>query len=55
MWSLGAVLELDDRSKFEAFVLSHKSKLNWPKPSVSDPSVGIIASLVTKEGSAPAL
>ncbi|KAI5704390.1 hypothetical protein M8J75_004799 [Diaphorina citri] len=36
MWSLGAVLELDDRSKFEAFVLSHKSKLNWPKPSAGD-------------------
>lgn len=31
MWSVGAVLELDDRSKMEAFVLSHPSKLDWPK------------------------
>lgn len=31
MWSLGAVLELDDRAKLEEFVLSHPAKLEWPK------------------------
>ncbi|KAJ8938536.1 hypothetical protein NQ318_016906 [Aromia moschata] len=31
MWSLGALLELDDRQKFEAFVLSHPSRMDWPK------------------------
>ncbi|XP_060520516.1 dynein axonemal heavy chain 8 isoform X2 [Cylas formicarius] len=31
MWSLGALLELDDRSLLEAFVLSHPSKFDWPK------------------------
>lgn len=31
MWSLGALLELEDRSKLEAFALSHHSKLDWPK------------------------
>lgn len=31
MWSLGAVLELDDRDKFEEFVLNHPSKLKWPQ------------------------
>ena len=30
MWSLGAVLELDDRAKMEEFVLK-QSKLDWPK------------------------
>lgn len=31
MWSLGAVLELDDRDKMEQFVLNHPSKMKWPK------------------------
>ncbi|XP_067008020.2 dynein axonemal heavy chain 8 [Anabrus simplex] len=31
MWSLGAVLELDDRERMEEFVLKHESKLDWPK------------------------
>ncbi|GLH14192.1 AAEL007225-PA, partial [Gryllus bimaculatus] len=31
MWSLGAVLELEDRDKMEEFVLEHPSKLDWPK------------------------
>jgi len=30
MWSLGALLELEDRSKMEAFMLAHDSKLNLP-------------------------
>lgn len=31
MWSLGAVLELDDRARMEQFVLTHTAKLDWPK------------------------
>ncbi|XP_017775151.1 PREDICTED: dynein heavy chain 8, axonemal [Nicrophorus vespilloides] len=31
MWSLGAALELDDRVKWEEFVLTHPSRMNWPK------------------------
>ncbi|XP_019756852.1 dynein axonemal heavy chain 8 [Dendroctonus ponderosae] len=31
MWSLGALLELDDRVKLEEYALSHPSKLDWPK------------------------
>ncbi|XP_039290802.1 dynein heavy chain 8, axonemal [Nilaparvata lugens] len=31
MWSLGAVLELDDRFKLQEFLLKHESKLSWPK------------------------
>ncbi|KAK6967898.1 dynein heavy chain 8 axonemal, partial [Biomphalaria glabrata] len=31
MWSLGALLELDDRTKMQEFLLKHKSKLNFPK------------------------
>ncbi|XP_055862272.1 dynein axonemal heavy chain 8-like isoform X3 [Biomphalaria glabrata] len=31
MWSLGALLELDDRVKMQEFLLRHKSKLNYPK------------------------
>lgn len=30
MWSLGAVLELDDRAKLEEIALKHPSKLKWP-------------------------
>lgn len=36
MWSIGAVLELDDRAKFELFVITHPSKLNWPKLKSGD-------------------
>ncbi|KAL1457441.1 hypothetical protein WDU94_007673, partial [Cyamophila willieti] len=36
MWSVGATLELDDRVKFQEFVMNHKSKLNWPKPMGDD-------------------
>lgn len=31
MWSLGAVLELDDRASMEQQILVHTSKLEWPK------------------------
>ncbi|PSN47670.1 Dynein heavy chain 8 [Blattella germanica] len=31
MWSIGAVLELEDRAKVEEFVLAHNSKLDWPR------------------------
>ncbi|CAG9816206.1 unnamed protein product [Phaedon cochleariae] len=31
MWSLGAILELDDRAKLEQFALAHPSRLDWPK------------------------
>lgn len=31
MWSLGAVLELDDREKLEQFGLKMPAKLDWPK------------------------
>ncbi|KAH9487618.1 Dynein heavy chain 8, axonemal, partial [Bulinus truncatus] len=31
MWSLGALLELDDRNKLQEFLLKHKSKLDFPK------------------------
>lgn len=31
MWSLGALLELDDRAKMQEFMLKHKSKLHYPK------------------------
>lgn len=31
MWSLGAVLELDDRSKLEQFMTKLPGKLDWPK------------------------
>lgn len=31
MWSLGAVLELDDRILLEQQIMAHPSKLEWPK------------------------
>ncbi|GFR77163.1 dynein heavy chain 8, axonemal, partial [Elysia marginata] len=31
MWSLGALLELDDRLKMQEFMRKHKSKLSYPK------------------------
>lgn len=31
MWSLGALLELEERQKLQIFVTEHPSKLSWPK------------------------
>uniref|UniRef100_A0A1I8M6Y8 AAA+ ATPase domain-containing protein n=1 Tax=Musca domestica TaxID=7370 RepID=A0A1I8M6Y8_MUSDO len=31
MWTLGAVLEINERDKLEEFFLKHPSKLKWPK------------------------
>lgn len=31
MWSLGALLELDDRAKMQEMLLKHKSRLRFPK------------------------
>ncbi|XP_039952580.1 dynein heavy chain 8, axonemal [Bactrocera tryoni] len=31
MWTLGAVLEIKERDKFEEFLVKHPSKLKWPK------------------------
>jgi len=30
MWSLGALLDLDDRAKMEEFMLNHDAKLKYP-------------------------
>ncbi|KAK6616888.1 Dynein heavy chain 8, axonemal [Polyplax serrata] len=47
MWSLGAVLELGEREKMENFVLSHESKLKWPKLQGGD---SIFEFLVNEDG-----
>lgn len=31
MWSLGAVLELDDRAALEHAAVKHPNKMDWPK------------------------
>ncbi|KAI8124809.1 axonemal, Dynein heavy chain 8 [Lucilia cuprina] len=31
MWTLGAVLEINERDKLEEFLLKHPSKMKWPK------------------------
>ncbi|XP_063230049.1 dynein axonemal heavy chain 8-like [Bacillus rossius redtenbacheri] len=47
MWSLGALLELDDREKWQNFVLNHKSQLDWPKIAENE---SIFDYMVNKEG-----
>ena len=38
MWSLGALLELEDRAKMEAFITQHESHLNLP-PLTGDETI----------------
>lgn len=38
MWSLGALLELDDRAKMEEFMLKHDCGLNFP-PTKEDETI----------------
>lgn len=47
MWSLGAVLELDERDKMEQFVINHKSKMKWPTVEAGE---SIFEFLVNKSG-----
>lgn len=47
MWSLGAVLELNDRQKLEIFMIKHKCKMSWPK---IDSSESIFEYLVDNNG-----
>ncbi|XP_049799902.1 dynein axonemal heavy chain 8-like [Schistocerca nitens] len=47
MWSLGAVLELDDRDKLEEFVLEHPTRYKWPKLNEGD---SIFEFMVNEEG-----
>ncbi|XP_072296528.1 dynein axonemal heavy chain 8-like [Eucyclogobius newberryi] len=47
MWSLGAVLELNDREKFEGFVRDHESNINVPK---TKPGETIFEYMVSTKG-----
>lgn len=38
MWSLGALLELEDRAKMEALIVGHASKLDLP-PTKEDETI----------------
>ncbi|XP_058453053.1 dynein axonemal heavy chain 8 [Malaya genurostris] len=48
MWSLGAVLELEDREAMGEFIAKHPSKMKWPK---LQPGETIFEYLVSPEGS----
>ena len=47
MWSLGALLELDDRDKLEAFIQSHESKVDLP---LTKPGETIFEYMVNQNG-----
>ncbi|XP_055595824.1 dynein axonemal heavy chain 8 [Uranotaenia lowii] len=47
MWSLGAVLELEDRDKMNDFVIKHPSKMHWPKVQ---PGESIFEYVVSESG-----
>ncbi|XP_062548437.1 dynein axonemal heavy chain 8 [Armigeres subalbatus] len=47
MWSLGAVLELEDREKMGEFIAKHPSKMKWPK---LQPGETIFEYVVSQEG-----
>ncbi|KAG5882158.1 Dynein heavy chain 5, partial [Gonioctena quinquepunctata] len=47
MWSLGAILELDDREKLEQFALAHSSKLDWPKCNANETIFEYVVNLET--------
>lgn len=36
MWSLGALLELEDRDKLEAFIRAHESSIDVPKTNTGE-------------------
>ncbi|KAI4895809.1 hypothetical protein NFI96_021985 [Prochilodus magdalenae] len=47
MWSLGALLELDDRDRLEAFIRSHESKFDLP---LTKPGESIFEYMVNQNG-----
>ncbi|XP_037394017.1 dynein heavy chain 8, axonemal [Pygocentrus nattereri] len=47
MWSLGALLELDDRDRLEAFIRSHESKVDLP---LTKPGETIFEYMVNQNG-----
>ncbi|XP_072165822.1 dynein axonemal heavy chain 8-like [Diadema setosum] len=49
MWSLGALLELEDRARMEAFIVAHESKLALP-PIEEGSNHTIFEYVVTKDG-----
>lgn len=47
MWSVGALLELEDREKLEAFIRAHESKVDIPK---TQPGETIFEYMVNQNG-----
>ncbi|XP_035785030.1 dynein heavy chain 8, axonemal-like [Anopheles albimanus] len=47
IWSLGAVLELEDREKMGEFIARHPSKMKWPK---LQPEETVFEYVVSREG-----